>query len=106
MVSTYVVKPSIKLIYSTIRDNLYTGDTPILAYILFVEYSYTNQEILRETGWAKGNLSRYLTKGYEQIKDPVKKLHCEIYLNLINGRFQSHIRNIDTRMLNFKEKIK
>ena len=99
----YEIKPSIKLIYSTVKSNMVYGDTPILAYILFVDFSYSVQDILKNTVWSKGGLSRDIQKGLLDIKNPIKKLHRDLYIEKINEKFQMYVSGLNREVVYYKE---
>lgn len=99
----YEIKPSVKLIYKTVKENIIYGDNPILAYILFENYNYTLQEILKNTNWEKGGLSRDIQKGLIQMKNPIKQLHHKLYLEKINEKFQIYIGSINKELLTLTE---
>lgn len=101
----YEIKPSVKLIYKTVKENIIYGDNPILAYILFEDYNYTLQEILKSTKWSKGSLSRDLQVGRLQIKNPVKQLHRTLYLEKIDEKFQIYTWGINKEVLTLQSKL-
>lgn len=100
----YEIKPSIKLIFNTIKDSLIYGDTPLIAVILIDDFKYTNQEVLKNTNWDKSTLSKYLPKGRQLLKNPIKKLHYELYLKMINDKFQLYTGSINREMLHLSAK--
>ena len=99
----YEIKPSVKLIYKTVKENMIYGDNPLLAYILFIDYNYSIQDIRRNTSWNKGSLSRDIQVGLLQIKNPIKQLHHKLYLEKINEKFQIYLGGINKELLTLTE---
>ena len=95
----YEIKPSIKLVFSTLEGSLNYGDTPLIAVILVDELKYAFQEILAKSKWKKPNLSQYLTKGRKSLNQPIKKLHYDLYLKMIDDKFKLYAESINKEML-------
>lgn len=100
----YEIKPSIKLIYNVFQENKNIGDTPLLFYILYEVFGYSQAEINRANFYRKGGISLGIKNGYQVIKNPIKKLHCDIYLEKINEKFQIYLGSINKEMLHLQEK--
>ena len=100
----YEIKPSVKLIYATIKSCMIYGDNPILAYILFNDFNYSTQDILKATNWNKGDFSKDLKKGLVSVNNPIKQLHRDLYLKKINEKFQIYLVSINKEMLHLQEK--
>lgn len=95
----YEIKPSIKLISTVFKEIRTVGDTSLLFYILYEVYGYTQIEINKANLYSKGKISSGIKEGYVAIKNPVKKLHCDIYLEKINEKFQIYLGSINKEML-------
>ena len=95
----YEIKPSIKLISTVFKEIRTVGDTSLLFYILYEVYGYTQIEINKANLYSKGKISSGIKEGYIAIKNPIKKLHCDIYLEKINEKFQLYIGSINKELL-------
>ena len=99
----YEIKPSIKLISTVFKEIRTVGDTSLLFYILYEVYGYTQIEINKANLYSKGKISSGIKEGYVAIKNPIKKLHCDIYLEKINEKFQIYLGSINKEMLSLRE---
>lgn len=99
----YEIKPSIKLISTVFKEIRTVGDTSLLFYILYEVYGYTQIEINKANLYSKGKISSGIKEGYAAIKNPIKKLHCDIYLEKINEKFQIYLGSINKEMLSLCE---
>ena len=99
----YEIKPSIKLISTVFKEIRTVGDTSLLFYILYEVYGYTQIEINKANLYSKGKISSGIKEGYIAIKNPIKKLHCDIYLEKINEKFQIYLGSINKEMLSLCE---
>ena len=99
----YEIKPSIKLISTVFKEIRTVGDTSLLFYILYEVYGYTQLEINKANLYSKGKISSGIKEGYVAIKNPIKKLHCDIYLEKINEKFQIYLGSINKEMLSLCE---
>ena len=99
----YEIKPSIKLISTVFKEIRTVGDTSLLFYILYEVYGYTQIEINKANLYSKGKISSGIKEGYVAIRNPIKKLHCDIYLEKINEKFQIYLGSINKEMLSLCE---
>ena len=99
----YEIKPSIKLISTVFKEIRTVGDTSLLFYILYEIYGYTQLEINKANLYSKGKISSGIKEGYVAIRNPIKKLHCDIYLEKINEKFQIYLGSINKEMLSLCE---